>query len=348
MTGRDDYQMAVENTISKRIEGKPAYVRSYYLSMQYPSMRTKSEYLKHVVNYLNYISSELDVDISDPHNFNTNNVAEFLHSIQYKITTEGKVPTSVAYRKLVWTCLNNFFSYLVSTHEIESNPLQSIKRPTGHDNVKRVSLNKVGIRNVLEDISEYDGEFKTRDLAMVILFLQTGIRVTALSELDIENIRFQAVSSDGKIHSATDVVGASIIVVDKRNKEFEKVISDTAARYLYLWLVDRDIMLTKMGIQNQTAVFINKDGQRISPHGIEKTMTKLMPQVDGKQITPHALRRTYGTMLYQQTKDIYYVQRAMGHSSPATTQMYIIDDGEDKRKAADIMDKICFGTRIQG
>ena len=68
MTGRDDYQMAVENTISKRIEGKPAYVRSYYLSMQYPSMRTKSEYLKHVVNYLNYISSELDVDISDPHN----------------------------------------------------------------------------------------------------------------------------------------------------------------------------------------------------------------------------------------------------------------------------------------
>lgn len=36
MTGRDDHQMAVENTISKRIEGKPAYVRSYYLSMQYP------------------------------------------------------------------------------------------------------------------------------------------------------------------------------------------------------------------------------------------------------------------------------------------------------------------------
>lgn len=348
MTGRDDRQMAVENTISKRIKGKPAYVRSYYLSMQYPSMKTKSEYIQNVVNYLNYISSELDVDISDPHNFNTNNVAEFLHSIQYKITTEGKVPTSVAYRKLVWTCLNNFFSYLVSTHEIESNPLQSIKRPKGHDNVKRVSLNKVGIRNVLEDISEYDGEFKTRDLAMVILFLQTGIRVTALSELDIENVRFQVVSSDGQIHSATDVVGASITVVDKRNKEFEKIISDTAARYLYLWLVDRDIMLAKMGITNQSAAFINKDGQRLSSHGIEITMRKLMPQVDGKQITPHALRRTYGTMLYQQTKDIYYVQRAMGHSSPATTQMYIVDDGEDKRKAADIMDKICFGTRVQG
>lgn len=71
------------------------------------------------------------------------------------------------------------------------------------------------------------------------------MRVTALSEMDIENVSFQVVSSDGHIHSTADITGASITIVDKRNKEFEKLISATAAKYLYLWLVERNAMLLK-------------------------------------------------------------------------------------------------------
>lgn len=345
MNGRDEHHVALEQKIERMIEGKPDYLRLYYLSMQYPSMRTKSEYVGEVIHYLTYISDQLNVDISNPKNLNYQNVIEFLHSIQYKEKDGIQEPTSVAYRKLVWTCLNKFFVYLVSTHQIEENPMVSVMRPKGHDNVKRVYMKDYDIQAALQYISDYGGEFRTRDLAIVIVFLQTGMRVTALSEMDIENVSFQVVSSDGHIHSTADITGASITIVDKRNKEFEKLISATAAKYLYLWLVERNAMLLKKGIQNQSAVFINRDCQRISQHGINYLMWKYMPKIDGKQISPHALRRTYGTTLYQQTKDIYYVQQAMGHASPETTQMYVVESGNDKRRAADIMDSACFGIQ---
>lgn len=76
----------------------------------------------------------------------------------------------------------------------------------------------------------------------------------------------------------------------------------------------------------------------MSNNAISDVVKKYTVNINGKNITPHKLRATYGTMLYNKTKDIYFVQDCMNHSSASTTALYIRDeDDQSKREAASIM-----------
>ena len=73
---------------------------------------------------------------------------------------------------------------------------------------------------------------------------------------------------------------------------------------------------------------------------IYNVVKKYSKNINGKNITPHKLRATYGTQLYNETGDIYFVQDCMGHSNPKTTELYVRDKKENRKKASDIMAKM--------
>ena len=79
----------------------------------------------------------------------------------------------------------------------------------------------------------------------------------------------------------------------------------------------------------------------MSTNAISDVTKKYDVNIKGKCISPHKLRATYGTMLYNKTKDLYFVQKSMGHSSPATTQLYVRDENDRTTEiAANIIEDI--------
>lgn len=76
---------------------------------------------------------------------------------------------------------------------------------------------------------------------------------------------------------------------------------------------------------------------------ISRIVEKYACNIEGKHITPHKLRATYGTQLYAATKDLYFVQSCMGHSNPATTELYIRGQKNSSRQtASELMSNITF------
>ena len=69
--------------------------------------------------------------------------------------------------------------------------------------------------------------------------------------------------------------------------------------------------------------FITKEGKRMQPYAISDVIKKYAYDINGKALSPHKLRATFGTLMYDETGDVYLVQNLMGHSSPKTTEIYI-------------------------
>ena len=78
----------------------------------------------------------------------------------------------------------------------------------------------------------------------------------------------------------------------------------------------------------------------MTENSISDVTKKYAFTIKGKNISPHKLRATYGTMLYNKTKDLYFVQKCMKHSSPKTTEIYIRGEGKENAEASEIMSKL--------
>ena len=336
ITGREQNRLKNELKLKQYVSNMPEYISSYLYSLHnVNSYRSKSEYIHAACQYIAFLRKN-DCDISNTKCINIDNTNRYFDAISTTTGTNGKIKaTSIAYRKQRWSLLNNFFTHLVLSKKIKKNPLDSIKREKGRDNVKRVYMEKSDIQNVIMTINHSKNRFKYRDLSIVCIFLQTGIRVTALTEMNTNNVEFLYSSFD---HINENLDGAKIYVIDKGNKADEYYLSKEAALYLKDWISVRNSLV---GIE-EIALFINNEGTRISTKGVEKMIRKYSPVINGKQITPHKYRATFGTLLYKETKDIHLVQRLMHHESSDTTQIYVVDDDTENIEATKIMANYCF------
>lgn len=136
-----------------------------------------------------------------------------MHSIEQTTDKQGKIrETSFSYRKQIHSILNSFFEYLRKRKIISGNPMDCIERPTSKDVVKRILLDSFDIHFLLECIDKGVGSDRTknrqeklrlRDKVIIILLAMTGMRETALTEINIEDL---------------DFLKGTIKVIDKRHK----------------------------------------------------------------------------------------------------------------------------------
>ena len=245
-----------------------------------------------------------------------------------------------SYQIVVYSSLKKLSKYLYVSEKCNKDYMQDIPRPKPVESVetrqKRENgyLEKREIKHYLNTVKEGIGSgkaksfqktWKDRDLLIILLFLNTGMRCSALYKLDIDNI---------------DLENNKITVVEKRNKIQEYIISDEIKEYIITWLKLREKILN--GI-DESALFISNRKQRMNQIGIARVVEKYASNIEGKHITPHKLRATYGTQLYAATKDLYFVQSCMGHSNPKTTELYIRGQKDSSRQtASELMSKITF------
>ena len=164
--------------------------------------------------------------------------------------------------------------------------------------------------------------WKERDTAIILLFLSTGIRCSALYKLDLNSVNWEE---------------STLIVMDKGSKIHKYILPNKTIEALQAWIDKREELLNG---RKEEALFISKNRNRVCQCSISDLVKKYTFDIEGKHITPHKLRATFGTHLYNETRDIKFVQDQMGHSNPKTTELYIRGNKDtDRKKASDIMSR---------
>lgn len=304
----------------------PVCVSDYYYNIQISKEpMTCLEYLRKINNFLKFANADIQ-SIDDTI------VGRYFDHINYTVKGEGEIhKTSFAYRQSVWSALNQFFSYLAKKKMIESNPMENTDRPPKKDNVKRYFLTFEDLNNILNTVKRGAGsqkaiakqrEWVERDLLIMFLFMNTGMRKTALSEINIEDISFGE---------------KKLLVTDKRNKTQEYNITDEMEEVIKTWLKQRDILLN--GEKND-ALFISSLRKRLSETAIYNLVKKYSEEALGYSISPHKLRAAFASLYYEASGgDIKATCEAVGHADISTTSIYITKRNDSRAAAQNFMSK---------
>lgn len=162
----------------------------------------------------------------------------------------------------------------------------------------------------------YNKHTRTRDVAILSLFLATGIRVSECVGINLDDVDF-----DNNSFKVTRKGGNQVILY----------FSDEVKKALLDWIRDREIWLKDI---KENALFVSLQKKRITTRAIENLVKKYSKIASPlKKISPHKLRSTYGTNLYRETGDIYVVAEVLGHKDVNTTKRHYAAMSEDIRRS---------------
>lgn len=323
MNGRLQNELSIERQNDAKVSAMPDYVRRWYVNMK-ASKKTGAtcrDYLNKIEKFLESINPNVrDVATSD---INEETVSTYFTSIQTKEKNGELIYTSDSYQQTVWCCLNNFLGYLNRAGLIERNYIQDISKPKNRDleriNENRTLLTERDFRMIINVMKyEKDETLRIRNRAILLLFMNTGMRETALRTITLDDL---------------DMEKHLITIIDKGNKRHQYVLNDIVIDAINEWLCVR----YKYSTGKDNHLFLSKRGRILHSNTVDYMVRKYTELALLKPLSPHKLRSGYCSILYKKTGDIEFVRRCVGHSLTSTTQRYIVTNGEEKYKAAEIM-----------
>jgi len=200
--------------------------------------------------------------------------------------------------------LRKFYDYLCKNQILTKNPMDEVSGPKAFKKIPEVlSLEEV---NQLMMQPQLDTKKGVRDKAMLEILYATGIRVSELISLDVEDVDLEM----------------EYIRCSKGNKERTIPMGKHALEALKSYIInERNEFLKDIG---EKSLFLNYSGKRLSRQGFWKIIKGYTKTMDiNKSITPHTLRHSFAIHLIDNGADLKSVQEMLGHSALATTQMYI-------------------------
>lgn len=228
-------------------------------------------------------------------------------------------------RKL--SSLRSFFKYLHKQELLQTNVAALVDIPKLHEKaIIRLEPNEVAdLLDLAENgdgLSErqkqYHAATKLRDVAILTLFLGTGIRISELVGIDLDDI---------------DLENDAFVVTRKGGSEDILSFGEEVHRSLEDYLGLRTNQTALPG--HERALFLSLQMRRITARAVENLVKKYARLAAPlKKITPHKLRSTYGTMLYHETEDIYLVADVLGHKDVNTTRKHYAATSEEHKRIA--------------
>ncbi len=198
----------------------------------------------------------------------------------------------------------SFYKYLISEDKIIHNPISNISFPRKWKILpKYLTIAQVTELLNSPDIKKILGK---RDKAILELLYATGLRISELSYLKLENLYLNE---------------NFIRVLGKGNKERVIPFGGKAEKYLIVYLKNsRNILLKN---KSSDFIFLNRNGERISRQGLWKIIKQYGEKIGRYSIiTPHILRHSFATHLLEKGADLRSIQMMLGHSSISTTEIY--------------------------
>jgi integrase/recombinase XerC len=203
--------------------------------------------------------------------------------------------------------MRSFFKYLRRHKIVEGNPTLVLITPKAEKRLP-VFLDEQSMRKLLVS-SDKTGPHTKRDLAIIELFYSTGIRLSELLNLTLNDLK----QEEGVIK-----------VKGKGRKERFVPIGKKALSAIDEYLVTRrDLLLTAQRVHNECFLFVTEKGQKLYPQAIGRIVRKHIGTVSEiEKKSPHVLRHTFATHLLNHGADIRAVKELLGHESLSTTQVY--------------------------
>jgi len=212
----------------------------------------------------------------------------------------------------------------VEAHNLDPNPARTIRiRRPGKKVVSALTTNE---RNIL--IEAVKTNCSQRDFAMLTLFVNTGIRLSELVNLDIGDL---------------DMTNGRMTITAKGGNAETKFMNETTrnvlAAYLDYCKIKTSSHPAHPASPASSALFLSNRHTRISARQVQMRFGKWLELagIDRPGITVHTLRHTFGTLLYKQTKDVMLVKRAMGHSNIESTLVYVHMSDEEVKTALEYL-----------
>lgn len=197
--------------------------------------------------------------------------------------------------------LRSFFKFLTREGYLKANPITVLSSPKQEKHLP-LFMTEEEVTKLIESAFAKDSKDDSglRDRAILEVFYSCGIRIAELVGLDIDDV---------------DFIGGILKVKGKGKKERIVPAGDTALSALRKY-VDHRKKLNR-------ALFINKNGSRISTRGVRDIVYKYLAAAGIKKgVSPHTLRHSFATHLLNRGADLRTVQELLGHANLSTTQIY--------------------------
>ena len=266
---------------------------NYLTKVKQASENTISSYLRDIRQFSQWLRTAKGLDVIDA---SQQNIADYLAFLEQEGRTGATVSRGLA-------SIKNFYAYVVSSGFLEKTPVTDIHVSRGEKKIPQI-LTSREIELLLSQPACVDAK-GYRDKAMLEVMYATGIRVTELIELDVDDVNL-----DQGIIKCTSAKKTRIIPM-----------YPGALKALSIYL--RDIRGGMLASQDETALFVNINGVRMSRQGFWKILKYYQATAHiEKEITPHTLRHSFAVHLLENGADLGSLQELMGHSDISSTQLY--------------------------
>ena len=319
---------------------------TYHETIKGQSQKTISEYYLDLRMFLRFIKlmrcdmplhtnlediDIKDVDIEFVGSITTSDIFDFLSYLANDrvVNPDSPAPeygisSTARARKL--SAIKSFYKYLtVRTKQLQENPVADLEYPKLRKSLPRY-LTLEQSAALLQAVS---GQNEKRDYAILMLFLNCGIRRSELVGLNL-----------------TDVYEDRIRVVGKGNKERFVYFGTACRKAIDAYLVER----TQKVLTDNRALFGSRDGNRISVTAVHRLVKKALLQagLDATQFSAHKLRHTAATMMLSGGVDVKTVQEVLGHENLNTTQIYTHIENTELKIASEAnpLSKLDFSDKV--
>lgn len=259
-----------------------------------------------------------DIDLKFIEDIDTPDILDFLSYLANERTANADSPApdhgiSASSRARKLSAIKSFYKYLtVRTKKLQENPVADLEYPKLRKSLpKYLTLEQSSA--LLRSVS---GQNQVRDYAILMLFLNCGIRRSELVGLNI-----------------SDVYSDRIRVVGKGNKERFVYFGSACRKAIDAYMPERN----KKVLSDNRALFGSRDNNRISVTAVHRLVKKALLQagLDATQFSAHKLRHTSATMMLSGGVDVKTVQEVLGHENLNTTQIYTHIENTELKIAAE-------------
>lgn len=236
----------------------------------------------------------------DPAGATTEDIRDYLSALRKR----GLAPATIATHHRI---LRLFFNFLKEEGMLDTSPVSNLKPPRMPRQYPRIVSD--------EDMAKLlraAHRSSQRDYAVILVFLDCGLRLGELCGLDIDDL---------------DITTQSLRVRNgKGSRERQVFFGQTTGKALKKWLRHRGVEAF------EEALFINKHRERLAPRGVQRMLRRLGVRSDVK-VTPHRLRHTFATNYCRNGGDPFSLQRLLGHQDIRTCAIYVEMSGAALRDA---------------
>ena len=224
-------------------------------------------------------------------------ILEYMEYLREENKKESTISRSLA-------SIRSFYQYLIRVKKVKKDPTMTIESPKINKRVPNILTSKE-VELLLDQPKDVDLK-GTRDKAMLEFAYATGMRVTEMISLDIDDVKMDE----------------GYVVCRGRNKARNIPLGSMSLKALKEYIEDARPYLIRD--ENEEALFVNVNGTRLTRQGFWKIVKYYKEQAHiEKDITPHVLRHSFATHLLQNGADLKAIQTMLGHSDISSTQVYM-------------------------